>query len=327
VAQPPETDVDTALFRFIPADEVMGRATPRAAMAAIEDAFAAHARGELTGSTSLGLTVPDGTFHAKACASLGGAFGRLFVAKVNANFPANPVAHGLPTIQGVIAVFDASDGRLLALVDSPSVTNLRTAATSAVAIKRLARADARVAAIIGCGVQGRAHADVLGGCMTLDRVMLHDLDTARARQLAARIGAKAHVATSLREATLASDVIVTCTPSLVPILHAGDLKPGTLVVGVGADNERKSEIDASVLAVARIVADDVAQARKTGDAKQLHEEPIEGDMADVVAGRVRRTGDEDLVVFDSSGLALEDLALCALLVSPDYRYSRIGDQR
>ena len=306
--------MDTAHFRFIPAHEVMARATPRDAMAAIEEAFAAGARGELTGSTSLGLAVPDGTFHAKACASLGGAFGRLFVTKVNANFPANPVARGLPTIQGVIAVFDASDGQLLALVDSPSVTNLRTAATSAVAIKHLARADARSAAIIGCGVQGHAHADVLAECMTLDHLLLYDVDGARARKLADRAGPRAQVATSLHAAALASDVIVTCTPSLVPILHAADVKPGTLIVAVGADNERKCEVDSSVLAGARIVADDTAQARKTGDAKQLADSRIEGDMADVVAGRIRRVASDEIVVFDSSGLAIEDLALCAFLL-------------
>lgn len=284
-------------------------------MAAIEQAFLGAEQGAVTDSASLGLSVPGGTFHAKACASIEGVFGRLFVAKINSNFPDNPARHGLPTIQGVIAAFDAGDGRLIALVDSPSITNLRTAATSAVAIRLLARADAHVAAIIGCGVQGTAHAEVLEACMALRELRLYDTDIARARTLAAKSpGIETVIASSVREAALAADVVITCTPSLQPILGRADVKPGTLVVAVGADNERKKEIDPDLLAASRIVADHRAQAQRSGDSKQLADAPICGDLGDVVAGRIARASSGEIVLFDSTGLALQDLALCSLVL-------------
>jgi len=119
----------------------------------------------------------------------------------------------------------------------------------------------------------------------------------------------------LKVATLSSEVVVTCTTSRVPILGAGDVRPGTFVAAVGADNERKSEIAASLLAQARIVTDLTAQCLKSGDLRNAvpNECTVCGELADAVAGRVPRTGAGEIVVFDSTGIAVEDLALCELL--------------
>ena len=285
------------------------------AIEAVERTLIDFGNGQVGPPGTLGIAVEGGSFHVKACASAGG----LFVAKVNSNFPQNGARHALPTIQGVVAVFDAENGRLRALLDSPSITGLRTAATTAVVIRRLAAKGARVATVIGCGELGRYHLQALAEC-GFARIHLHDLDADRARELAAwastSLGLDCAAAGDLRMATLASQVVVTCTSSRVPILGSGDVRPGTLVAAVGADSERKSEIAASLLGEARIVADLRSQCLKIGDLRNAvpNEAFVCGELADVVAGRIARTSADEIVVFDSTGLAVQDLALCSLLV-------------
>jgi len=122
---------------------------------AVEAAFRAQADGTTLPAGALGTHATDGGFHVKAAGLTRER--AYYVAKVNANFPGNQSRHGLPTVQGVVALFDATDGRLLALMDSMEITTLRTAAATAVAAKSLARTDARTLAILGCGIQGRSH--------------------------------------------------------------------------------------------------------------------------------------------------------------------------
>ena len=286
-----------------------------AAVAALEEAYLAQARGEVGDSQSLGYAVPEGTFHVKACGSAA-ALGGLFVAKINANFPGNPSGRSLPTIQGVIAVFDARDGRVLAIVDSPSVTRLRTAAAAALAVKHLARREARTAAIVGCGVQGEATAHALACVMDLRMLRLYDMESRRAEALRRKLSVACEVSPSLDEAARGADVIVTCTTSTQPFLaarHAGD---GALVVALGADNEAKRELMPELLEAARLVTDSTAQCLKIGDLKQAPHlaRRVCGEVTDVVAGRVKRTQSGEVVVFDSTGLAIQDLALCAALL-------------
>jgi ornithine cyclodeaminase/alanine dehydrogenase-like protein (mu-crystallin family) len=297
---------------MIGSPEVLARVGPRAAMDAIERAFLALDRGEIGEPVSLGLDLGEGTFHVKACAGMG-----LLVAKLNANFPGNRERHGLPTIQGVIAVFDAGNGRLLELVDSPSITSVRTAATTALAVRLLAPAGADEATIVGCGVLGRGHVAALRECNGITRMSVFDRDRESARALAAwarGLGVECSVAPDLRESTRASPIVITCTSSSAAYLGADDIRPGTLVAAVGADNAGKAEIGASLLAQARIVADRTAQCRKSGDLRNAPPGAAAcGELADAVAGRIARTAPDEIVVFDSTGLAVEDLAVCAIL--------------
>ncbi len=304
------------MVTYIDSASVHQRLHPQAAVKAIERAFAALGRGSIGPSQSLGVNAADGSFHVKTCASMGA--GALFVAKVNANFPANPTARGLPTIQGVIAVFDTLDGRVLALVDSASVTSLRTAATTMLAVKLLAREGATAATIVGCGALGSAHAQALRATTGLTELFLYDEDRERSAAVAAAVPG-ARVAHCLRDATLASDVVITCTPSTTPFLGPGDVRPGTLVAAVGSDNDRKLEIQPGLLAAARIVADSTAQCEKMGELKQARNGPwpVAGELVAVVAGEVGRTRPDEVVVFDSTGMAIEDLALCAALLDRD----------
>src|SRR5689334_19407979 len=133
---------------------------------AVEQAFRARGDGRMAPSAMSGLELGSGTIHAKMAAlSLSRSYA---AAKVNANFPRNPMEHNLPTIQGVLILFDGTNGLPLAVMESASITTIRTAAASAVAASFLARADASTVTFIGCGVQARAHLDALRHVRTLD---------------------------------------------------------------------------------------------------------------------------------------------------------------
>ena len=274
-------------------DEILNAITLREAAAAVEQAFLSWADGVLADPQSLALRAGSGTFHVKACAS-----DSIFVAKTNANYPGNP-AHGLPTIQGVVAVFAVTDGRLLMLLDSPAVTNLRTAATTVTAVAHLAPEAARDAAIVGCGALGRIHAQALDECLGFERLRFFDADRAKARDLAAwareSLGVEAENCSTVREAALASSVVITCTSSQQAFLDLDDVRPGTLVAGVGADNPQKAELTPTLVAGARVI-----------------DAGVKGELAAAIRNGPR-AGAAERVVFRSTGLAIEDLALAALL--------------
>jgi alanine dehydrogenase len=293
-----------------------------ACIAAVEQAFRAH--GETRPPTGvLGMPVPGGGFHIKAgVLEIDGR--SYFAAKTNANFPGNPEQHGLPTIQGVIVLADAAQGTPLAVIDSMEITSLRTAAATAVAARYLARADAHSVAIIGCGVQGRIQLKAVARGRTIDQVRLYDRDRSRAekmaRPLARAMKADVSVADSPRAAARPSDIVITCTSSHEPLLTAGDVMAGSFVAGVGADHPEKNELAPSLLAASRVVVDVLDQAATIGDlhhalaAGAMKREDVAAELGSIVAGRdPGRTTAEQLFVFDSTGMALQDVAAAAVV--------------
>lgn len=289
---------------------------------AVEDAFRQRAAGKAAPSAMLGVHVDGGAFHVKAAALLGEA--TYFVAKVNANFPSNPSMRGLPTIQGVLALFDAASGIPLAVMDSTSATALRTAAASAVATRWLSRRDATTLTIAGCGVQARAHLAALLAIRDLTHVYAFDIDHAASRRFAADMSARhalpVEAVQRLDQGALRSDLIVTCTASRQAILHLSDVRNGTFVAAVGADNAHKQEIAPELLAASRVVVDDLEQCATIGDLHHAIErglmarESVHAELADVVLdpNRGRRDANE-IVVFDSTGVAIEDVAAAAVI--------------
>ena len=284
---------------------------------AVEEAFALQGAGRALGPGVLGLHVPDGGFHVKAA---GLPLSRLYVAvKLNANFPDNGPRRGLPTIQGVIALADGETGRPLALMDSMEITVLRTGAATAVAARHLARADARVATIVGCGRQGRIQLAALARVRPLERAYAVDTDAAAARRFAeetsARLRLDVRPAGSAAETAPLSAICVTCTSSRAPLLRRDDIAAGTFIAAVGADSEDKIEIDPGLMAAGTIVVDSLEQCATIGD---LHHALVRGvlstadvhaTLADVVAGRKPgRTSAEEITIFDSTGVAIEDVA-------------------
>jgi len=289
---------------------------------AVEVAMGSHGLGLAPAPRVLGYHVTHGGFHVKAGA-LAEERSR-FAAKVNANFPENPRRFGLPTIQGVVLLFDALNGSVLAIMDSMEITRLRTAAASAVAAKHLARADARTVTICGCGVQGRAHVEAMMLVRGLERVRLYDVDAGRAERLCGELASSFRVSLEvvrdLAAAARTSDIVVTCTPARAPLLAAGDVSPGAFIAAVGADHPEKQEIAPALLASASIVTDVTDQAATMGDLHHaiacgaLTRGAVHAELGEVLAGRRpgRRTEDE-IIVFDSTGMALQDVAAAALV--------------
>ena len=291
-------------------------------IAAVEDAFRRRAEGRAAPSGVLGVHVAEGGFHVKAAAlELERPF---FAAKVNANFPGNPAQHGLPTIQGVLVLFDAARGEPLAMMDSASITTLRTAAASAVAARHLARRGAHTMTIVGCGVQARAHVAAMRAVLSIDQIAVFDLDVPAAKRFAAEMralhGVSVTAADDLARATLASDVIVTCTPSRAAFLGTAHVAPGAFIAAVGADNEQKQEIEPALLRASAVVVDDLEQCATMGDlhhaieAGVMSRTDVRATLGDVIAGRRRgRHNNDEIVVFDSTGVAIEDVAAAAVV--------------
>ncbi len=284
---------------------------------AVERAFRLHAEGRTLGPGVLSVHATGGGFHIKAAGLVGER--SYFAAKTNANFSDNPRRWGLPTIQGTIVLADAVNGTPLAIMDSGSVTALRTAAATAVAAKFLARPDARTATVVGCGVQGELQLAAITAVRQLRRIWLVDIDHARAEDLAARAAAKhglpVEATKDLHAAVRESDVCVTCTTARRAFLGPSDVAPGTFIAAVGADNPDKQELEPSLLASATLVVDVLQQCAEIGElhhalaAGVLTRERVHAELADVVAGRrAGRTHPDEITIFDSSGTALQDVA-------------------
>jgi alanine dehydrogenase len=287
---------------------------------AVERAFRLHGEGKAPQPGVLGVNAERGTFHIKAgTLDLGRPY---FAAKTNANFPGNVERYGLPTIQGVIALFDAERGIPLAILDSREITSLRTGAATAVATKYLAREDASVATICGCGVQGRTQLAAVAAVRALTRVYAVDRqqeNAARfAREMSNELGIEVIASTDLVTAARGSDICVTCTPSRQAILGAGDVSVGAFVAGVGADNPDKQELDPALLARSAVVVDILDQAVASGDlhhaiaAGVMTRDDVRAELGEVVAGKkTGRRHDDEIVIFDSTGTALQDVAAAA----------------
>jgi len=246
------------------------------------------------------------------------------VAKLNSNFPNNRAQFGLPTIQGLIAIFDTNNGLPRALLDSIDITIKRTAAATAVAAKFLARKHSTVATICGCGLQGRAQIRALHLVLPLTKAYAFDLDDDAAKTFAIELSRELNIdiepARDLPGAIGNSDVVVTCTPSRQFFVHKDDVPSGTLIAAVGADDSHKQEIDPALLASAKIVADNLEQVCAIGDTQHaiaaglMRKEDIYADLSEIVAGRKPgRTSDEEIFIFDSTGVAIEDAAAAAIV--------------
>src|SRR5215470_10758224 len=289
---------------------------------AVERAFRLHADGRTLGPGVLGVSAPRGGFHIKAAGLAGER--SYFAAKTNANFPDNPQRLGLPTIRGTVVLADAETGEPLALMDSASVTALRTGAATAIAAKFLARPGSRRVTIVGCGAQGEVQLAAIAAVLSVEQAWVLDADPARAESLATRaradLGIRVSVAADLRAALRDSDVCVTCTPSRRPFVFPDDIVPGTFVAAVGADNQGKQELDPKLVASSTLVVDVLEQCAEIGELQHvlaaglMSREDVHAELPDVVAGRrPGRTRDDEITVFDSSGTALQDVAAAILV--------------
>jgi ornithine cyclodeaminase/alanine dehydrogenase len=296
---------------------------------AVEDVFRMQGEGKVPPAGILGVKAGAGGLHIKT--ALLRHDKNYLVAKLNTNFPDNRVRAGLPTIQGLIVLCDGENGSPLAVLDSIDITIKRTAAASAVAAKYLARPNSSVATLCGCGQQAPAQLRALCAVLPLRQIYVFDLDQAAAQDFAAKLSGELQLEiesiTDLGPALRKSDVCLTCTTANKFFVSKEEVAPGTFIAAVGADDSHKQEIDPGLMASVKIVADSLEQCCAIGDTHHaiaqglMRKENVYAELSEIVAGRKDgRQSDDEIIVFDSTGVAIED-AIAAVAVYEKARAS------
>jgi len=235
-------------------------------------------------------------------------YGDIMGAKLVNLYPNNG-ARGLPTHLAIIAIFRSETGEPLAIMDGRLITELRTAAVSAAATKLLASKKAKALAILGSGVQARAHFRALALVREFDDIRVWSRDSQHAQTFAEEIGA---TATSAEDAVRGADVVVTCTNSPEPIVRGAWLKSGVLVNAVGAVGPKRRELDNEAMRGAVVVDSRDAALQESGDVL-LAQAPIHAELGELLAG-TKPLPKSETTVFKSLGLAVEDLAAAKLVL-------------
>lgn len=301
---------------LLSAKDLAEHLTPEVCLEALDQAYKNLAEDPGSAPKTLGFKTNEGSFHIKA-----GVFPKtrqIFAAKLNANFPGNP-ARGLPTIQGLVILVDGNNGIPLAVMDSGKLTAIRTAAANALAARYGARKDSRVVTIIGCGMQAGYVLEAFAGELPLKQVFVFDKEPTKARAFAKTHHEKKKVFVNacrdLAAVTKISDVIITCTTAKSPVLMKGDVRPGTFIAALGADNSEKQELDPELFGGAGILVDDLEKCALEGelhhalDAGVITKADVRADLCQLASGqKAGREGDDEIVIFDSLGTGLQDVA-------------------
>ena len=300
--------------------EVEKLLTMKEAVKAVEHAFKLQAEGKTTMPPKLYLDLPEykGDFRAMP-AYIDGSAGIKWVSVYPNNCNCN-----LPTVLATIILCDPNNSLPVAIMDGTYITNMRTGAAGGVAVKYLARKDSSVIGMIGAGAQAKTQ--LLAISEVLPRIeevkvfdMRMDASAIYAREMSAKLGINIYPVETIQEAT-DTDIVVTTTPSKKPMVKKEYIRPGTHINAIGADAKGKQELEAALIRNAKIVVDDIAQASHSGEINvplsegKIKVEEIYGTLGEVVANlKVGREGDEEITIFDSTGLAIQDIA-CARLV-------------
>jgi len=296
--------------------------TPAVANDTVEKAFRAYGLGLTDMPAKSYLYFPKGDLRSMPAYIHGEGFNIAGVKCVNVH-PENMTVH-LPSVMAVIILNDPQTGFPLAVMDGTYVTGLRTGAAGAVAAKYLSREDAEVAGFVGCGAQARTQLACLLAVRNIRKIKIWqfpgDKVCARDFQRWAQAAYDVDVLVSSRMdvVTMKSDIVITTTPSRVPLVNR--VSPGTHINAIGADAPGKQEINPDILKQAKVVIDDWAQASHSGEInvpitkKQLTKRNVHAQMGDVVAGKkTGRTTAREVTLFDSTGLAIQDIS-CAYVV-------------
>jgi len=289
---------------------------------AVEHVFKLYGEGKTLPPKILGIHTTDGGVHIKA--GILNLKRTYFVTKINANFPGNTNQYGLPTIQGIVVLCDGDNGRLLSLMDSIEITIIRTGAATAVAAKYLALTNAKIVTICGCGNQGKISLTALMKVRDIKKVFAYDIDECKTQNFQKEFINETEVVPItpiyLGNALMQSDICVTCTPSKHPFIDKGYIRPGTFIAAVGADSEHKQELYSDLLTTNKVVTDLTEQAASIGELHHaIRQEKISADhvyaeLGEVVANKKPgRESDEEIIIFDSTGIALQDVAAAAIV--------------
>jgi alanine dehydrogenase len=289
---------------------------------AMERAFRMRAEGQALAPGLMHVDADGGEFHIK-----GGGL-RLdktyFALKANGGFFGNRDKFGLPNIIGLILLFDGSNGRPLAMMDSIGITIMRTGATTAVAARYLARSDSSTVTICGCGNQGRVQLTALLRTIpAIQRVYAWDVNESISKafeeEMAKKLKVEIKAVSNLELAASNSDIIITCTPSKGFFLRKEYIRPGTFISAVGADSPDKQELEPALVAGSKLVVDILEQCAHVGelhhalDAHLMTIDDVYGELGDVITGKIGgRMNPDELIVFDTTGSAIQDAAAAVL---------------
>ena len=288
------------------------------ALTSAEEAFRAYGEGRVNMPPKAYLTLAQGDFRAM--------YGEIFLPRdhicglkwVNVH-PGNP-ARGLLTVMAKIILNDPDTGLEFADLDGTHITDYRTGAAGGIAAKYLARPDAKRLGLIGAGTQARTQVAAILKVRPIQEIVVYDrhLTCSRpfAEQTAALYGIAVRPTENPAEAVVDMDIVVTTTPSRTPVVAREWVSPGTHINAIGADAAGKQELDSAILTAAKVVVDDWAQASHSGEINvalaqgELTPEQIYGSLGDIVAGKKPgREAPQEITVFDSTGLIIQDLAL------------------
>ncbi|MHB8526846.1 MAG: ornithine cyclodeaminase family protein [Candidatus Acidiferrales bacterium] len=286
---------------------------------AAEDAFRAQENGQALAQGLLHLDAPGGEFHIKTGGlKLGQAY---FAFKINGGFYANARDHGLPNILGTIVLCCGDTGFPLAVMESGEITRQRTAAAAALAATLLARKDSSTLTICGCGTQGQAQLLAMKQTLPFTKAFVFDADPSQRQRFLernSRLGLELVPVDDLGAAVRQSDVCITCTPARRPFLKREYVAPGTFIAAIGADSPEKQELDPALLASNTVVVDRLEQCEKVGELHHaiesglLTRESVHAELAEIVSGKKPgRTSGDEIIIFDSTGTALQDVAAAA----------------
>jgi alanine dehydrogenase len=290
------------------------------ALKAVEQSFRLQTNGKTIMPPKLYLDLPQyqGDFRAMP-AYVDGAAGVKWVSVYPDNW-----RQSLPSVVATIILCDPSTGYPLAIMDATYITNIRTGAAGGVAVKYLARKDSTIIGFVGAGVQAKTQLlAIIEMLPQIKEVKVFDLDRDISQkyvdEMTAKLGINIHPVETIQDATEA-DIIVTTTPSRKPVLKKQYIKPGTHINAIGADAKGKQELEADLLRSGKIIVDDIEQASHSGEINVplsggiIEIEDIYGTLGEVVANvKKGREDNEEITIFDSTGLAIEDV-VCAKIV-------------
>ena len=300
---------------LLSADDLRRVLTPEVCLEALAAAYRALGDDPDSEPKTLGFKADDGSFHIKAGVYPGSR--HIFAAKLNANFPGNP-KRGLPTIQGLVALVDGKKGIPLAVMDSGELTAIRTAAANALAARYGARADSRVVTIVGAGMQAGYVLDAFAAVLPLEKIFVYDKDPEKAAAFAKKFNTgklTVEPCSEIGAGTKVSDVIITCTTSGSPVLLKEHVRPGTFIAALGADSAAKQELDPELFKGAGVLVDDLekcaleAELHHALEAGVITKSGVRADLAALASGKAKgRESDDEIVIFDSLGTGLQDVA-------------------
>jgi alanine dehydrogenase len=276
---------------------------------AVEDVFKAFAKKKARTPPILHWTVeqPRGSFAAKC--GVADEWG-LSALKFSCGFPENPSKHGIPTTLGTIVLSSHQNGAPLAIMDGSYITAVRTGAAGAVAAKYLARGNSRSVGIVGTGVQGRMQALALSKVIKYEKILAYDKVAESkekyALEMSAKLGIPVKEVESVEDAVKGVDILVTATPSAQPYVKAEWIGNGTHITSIGSDRHGKQELQEAVYKKAKLVTDWREPALEKG---LFSSEDIYAEIGEIIAGTKKgRENDQEITIFDSSGIGLQDLA-------------------